>query len=380
MNKQTFLDELNRLTASLSPQERDRLLDYYREMIEDRVEDGILEEEAVAALGDPADIAREFANTAQAAPRDASQTVSQLRHLRVRVLSADVAIVCEPLSNGAAAQLRFSDPTRFTWRMDGDTLVVEEPIPQGGHRGLRWLRQVLSVDDTKATVVLGDALPGDLTFNSGSGGLELEAIQIGGEALLHSGSGNMKLKHASFAGGLEATSGSGDMRMDDLRLGGNLSVKTSSGDAECSGLVVSGELRLETASGDVELRGCEAGRLTAVAASGDIEVDRCRMDAASIHATSGDVRLDELENDQELTAKTTSGDIDLTRCIARRTQINTASGDVGLRLEPLPCGYDISTNTVSGSIEFDEACAGSGDPQPKISIRTVSGDITARLA
>ena len=60
MNKLTFLEELDHLLKSLSKVERHQNLDYYAEMIDDRMEDGLCEEEAVAALGNPADIAAQI--------------------------------------------------------------------------------------------------------------------------------------------------------------------------------------------------------------------------------------------------------------------------------------------------------------------------------
>ena len=380
MTKQAFLNRLNELTGALAEQERARLAEYYSEMIDDRVEEGVSEEEAVAALGDPADIAAGCAAERPAAPEASSETVSGLRHLRVQVANADVAIQREPLDNGAAAQLRFSDPTRFAWRMEDDALVVEELVPEGGHRGLRWLMQMIGQSDLKATIALNDALAGDLVFSGKGSDLALTGVQIGGEARLHSASGDMKLARATFSGMLEVTSNSGDIRLDDLRAGDPLRVRTASGDIEASGLELSGELRLESASGSIELRDCQCGDMTINTASGDIEADRCRAGGTVIHTASGDVRMDEVETDPRLAVDTASGDIDLTRCIARQTRINAVSGDVELRLEPLPCGYDITANTVSGDVHFSEGCrGGSDDTQPKIAIKTVSGDISARL-
>lgn len=51
MNKYEFLAEVRRGLGGMDKADIDRSLEYYREMIEDRVEDGISEEEAVAALG-----------------------------------------------------------------------------------------------------------------------------------------------------------------------------------------------------------------------------------------------------------------------------------------------------------------------------------------
>ena len=60
MNKQAFLDQLDHLLRYLSHAERQQHLDYYAEMIDDRVEDGLSEEEAVAGLGSTADIAAQI--------------------------------------------------------------------------------------------------------------------------------------------------------------------------------------------------------------------------------------------------------------------------------------------------------------------------------
>jgi uncharacterized membrane protein len=52
MNKQEFLNHLAARLASLPQSEIDKSIAYYVEMIDDRTEDGMTEEEAVAALGD----------------------------------------------------------------------------------------------------------------------------------------------------------------------------------------------------------------------------------------------------------------------------------------------------------------------------------------
>ena len=60
VNKTEFIDELYHLLNPLSKAERQQHLDYYEEMIADRMEDGLTEEEAVAALGRPAVIAAQI--------------------------------------------------------------------------------------------------------------------------------------------------------------------------------------------------------------------------------------------------------------------------------------------------------------------------------
>ena len=65
MTQQAFIDALSAALASLPPADRNRSLDYYREIIGDRMEEGCSEEEAVAALGDPALIAKQILEETQ---------------------------------------------------------------------------------------------------------------------------------------------------------------------------------------------------------------------------------------------------------------------------------------------------------------------------
>jgi len=174
MNKREFLNELNRLTSGLNEAERARLNDYYSEMIDDRVEEGICEEDAVAALGDPSALAKELSAPGSAsrgdAPVGSAQTVEALNSLRVHVANADVTVVRETLDNGAAAQLRLSDPARFECRMEGDTLKLSERKVEAKNHGLefglRWLRQMITEPNLRVTIALSEAFAGALDIEA----------------------------------------------------------------------------------------------------------------------------------------------------------------------------------------------------------------------
>lgn len=57
MDKNTFLTQLQKRLKGLPEEDLQRTLDYYREMIEDRMEEGLSEEEAVANIGSVEQIA-----------------------------------------------------------------------------------------------------------------------------------------------------------------------------------------------------------------------------------------------------------------------------------------------------------------------------------
>lgn len=69
MNREQFLTALREHLAGLPQEDIDRSVDFYREMIDDRMEDGLAECDAVAAIGSAAEIAAQIrAEAAQSMP------------------------------------------------------------------------------------------------------------------------------------------------------------------------------------------------------------------------------------------------------------------------------------------------------------------------
>lgn len=60
MKKREFLDNLKGLISVLPSEDVNKYLEYYQEMIDDRIDDGISEEEAVKAVGNPKIIAEQI--------------------------------------------------------------------------------------------------------------------------------------------------------------------------------------------------------------------------------------------------------------------------------------------------------------------------------
>ena len=79
MKKQEFLDELKKALWALSEDEQKSSLEYYAEMIDDRMEDGLSEEEAVAAIGTLDEIVEQIMSESPHAPvvvnKEEKQTV-----------------------------------------------------------------------------------------------------------------------------------------------------------------------------------------------------------------------------------------------------------------------------------------------------------------
>lgn len=60
MNKQDFIDNLRARLSGLPKDDVEERLDFYSEMIEDRIEEGLSEDEAVSAVGSPHEVASQI--------------------------------------------------------------------------------------------------------------------------------------------------------------------------------------------------------------------------------------------------------------------------------------------------------------------------------
>lgn len=73
MNKAKYISELNKHLHKLSSDNRKKYLDFYSEIIDDRIEEGLSEEEATTALGTPEALARQIFEEAGLDPEQATK-------------------------------------------------------------------------------------------------------------------------------------------------------------------------------------------------------------------------------------------------------------------------------------------------------------------
>ena len=77
MRKQEFLDKLRGRLWAMPEADKQGSVDYYAEMIDDRMEDGLSEEEAVAAIGDLDEIVKQILNETPRPPQVVESTQKQ---------------------------------------------------------------------------------------------------------------------------------------------------------------------------------------------------------------------------------------------------------------------------------------------------------------
>ncbi len=104
MNKNEFLQTLRHALGKLPSSEVEQSLAFYAEMIDDRVEDGMIEEDAVAALGDVNAIAAQIAAETPAIPKAIAKANTGSRTLNI-VLLAVFSPIWVPLALAFACML-----------------------------------------------------------------------------------------------------------------------------------------------------------------------------------------------------------------------------------------------------------------------------------
>lgn len=363
MTKQEFLDALRqRLGAVLPPDEVRKAMEYYEESINDRMEDGMSEAEAVASMGRVEEIVWE-----QAQPNSppANQAAPPKRGISTAV---KVLLIAVPVCFFAVLVLG----AIFFVRLDGDgvtvtgqseeflskqTQTVSEPI-QAITVNTTWFNVRIVADEAKAgtveyvqpdqvtltvevadgTLTIQERTPFNVTLRdddqytitayvssqqalsafsatSTSGDLYLNGVTVDGSANIECSSGDLVLNQVNFNGNLVVTNTSGDIDATDVTCGGYVNLTTSSGDLELirlSAVSISGK----TTSGDIEFDHLVADTIALSSTSGDIDgtVAASVQDyATDISSTSGEVEAQSVPNGgpKQLTAHTVSGDIKL---------------------------------------------------------------------
>lgn len=335
MTKQEFLDKLEAGLAGTN--EEEQVLEFYREMIADRVEDGMSEEEAVAQVGTVEEILASCVQSVTVVPRQNREQTGEIRRVVIREREFDIQV------------LPTEEPR---YRLEGQDQYHEVSLENGT---LRILRSK-------------EPLPRRL-FSSQSGEMTLYLPRGCYESLdITTASGNMEIQQ-DFAS-VRVSGASSDITLSGT-FGGRVDIQTASGDVELSG-VFGDALQVQTASGDVALHNVLADTLEIHCASGDLDLNRVCGQTLVLESKSGDMDLVDTLSKGGFRCKTVSGDMELRRVDGPDMDLETISGDIsGFLLH----GKHFTTRTVSGDLAL---CGGT--PEGTCRIVTVSGDVRLELA
>lgn len=351
MTRAQFLNDLYHRLESLTREQAEQHLTYYAEMLADRMEEGMSEEQAVESMEDLDTIARrilEEEGLPAAAPADPP--------------AAPPAYPDASRIPGGGGTRAYQPPKKRNWRKPASALLW----------GLAILCAVISLSarltrDSRAPTYYAETTDAVTTVEDVDSGVTQEALE---EVVLSSGAASHEIPAEAVnalsvnwtSGAVEVASWSGD----------SISFSTDSGLFGVEWGQADDTLRLSQHGGDtlyLQIPAGTLGSLTISAASADVLVEDVNIDALDIATISGDVRAGWV-NAAEIAVKTTSGDVYLDGLTADRLNVTTTSGDVdGSEC----CAYEFQAKSVSGKIEMDLRDA------ERVIVGTVSGGVDLSL-
>lgn len=407
MTKQEFISELKSRLSGLSKEDLEKAAEYYGEAIDDCMEEGLSEEEAVSAMGPLEEVARtileEIPQTSNPCPRagisgKSMPEFSWFKQGGKKESAHDSTYEAAEPFTGLKVSAGPCDVRLFPAK-DGKVRIVHQRDQEGARCRVAVEKGILCIERqspikrpaiVRHTPALEMYLPqsryNSLEVNTVSGDVDLPSDFTFGTLGVTTVSGNVTVL-AGIEGDADLETVSGDIEMKKLQVQGAFRLETSSGNIEAKNLQVQGTFRTETSSGDIRFETVDVGEeLYCKSSSGNVTLMKLRAMDLTASASSGDVRLDTVSVKGKLALNIASGNMDLETCLAGSMKLHTASGD--MELEDCDAG-SLHLDTVSGDIEgqlrtgkdFDAASASGSIRIPasskggKCILRTLSGDI-----
>lgn len=398
----------------------DEVMDNCQERFGDLVAHGLTEDEAIGAVVESLkgmeDVLKNYPRKAKEPEPDKDEeedtvvrktySAESVRRIDVSVVSEDVTI--EPSADDQVHVETVSEKKRLVTELEDGTLCVRR-LPQtdektGDKSGNKDVKIVINDGDV---TINGNSIRqqlgrffrfGNLTINFPSDGGDRVTIQVPVSVPLESARVHTTIGDVGVNGlhinEMDVNTTSGDLRVEQASEHpfSRAQLHTTSGDVQTDFMAEHAEV--VTMSGDVSMRG-DVRTLTVRTTSGDLTVGT-DGDTCEVRSVSGDMRLQGAYRAVNLT--TTSGDVNGS-IGGEQWNFNTVSGDIAVNVKTQgPCR--ISGHSVSGDMTFTtpDSCqeadvrfqSVSGDQHLyrgvrnvpdaalKLSVSSVSGDLTVR--
>lgn len=337
------------------------MIEFYREMLDDKIEDGMTEEEAVAAMETPDEIVerlkREFGEMQVQANADAEpmQAIENSRAMRreynpdkvklVRVIDSDhgvrlvkgaqVAVNYEDEPNGryevslenGVLELKYIQEKRsffrnfFGWRRSNAEVTVELPDGWQGAADIRTSNAAisagvaideLSVRTSNGAIVLEDTSVRKISGGTSNGALKLESVTFDDMELSAS---NGRIVAQDICGSTaKLTSGNASVNVQTAKVN-DLVIRSSNGGLRAKD-ITGGKLHAQTSNGSVKVSGINAEDVTLVSSNGSISGDIC-----------GDM------SDYAITSRTSNGKNNLPTGTAGARKLDVRTSNAGIAIE-----------------------------------------------
>ncbi len=388
MTKREFLETIRKGISSLSEEDIGKSIRYYSEMIDDRIEDGIPEEEAVAAMGNPESVIAEILSEASEASDSVAEESNEEKTAKkgfkygwiiasaivLSLLVAASAMLMPLIKAGFNKNAIVSGWGYFD--VDGDTSAISQ------FHSIRIAETfsdvIIERSETEDCYVRFTSIEGIHRFyNIGNDGVlyitcvdDRNWFQKMGSVWYGDSSLTLYLPRDMY-NNLYIEAGSADVTVVDDLTFGYAEIKTGSGDIDFRSDIADTPAKLTSRSGDISVSYIERGGFVIETSSGDVDIKKvytCPYKEIKGTADELSVLSEYFGADKEISVKTASGDISIDGARAVDILLETASGEI--KLADVYNYVNIQTETTSGDIEAQNVVSCIG-----ISFKATSGDI-----
>ena len=353
MSKKEFLKKLKRELKALPTGETNRAIDYYSELIDDRMEAGSTEEAAVDAMGDVyvaasgimADAA-ERGVTFKKNSHTAGWAILTILLILVSICALAFcawAFITKVLGEDLSlAKIEWTERTAvYEITKDGEITVdmsrsdlyfgvsedekihvtyyecdsvkvdvehTDSSLKMVQKGKLLWFYDMFGSDNKRQAQVLVPAgFEGHIDSSVTTGETRVDGLICpAGSVGLHATTGDFIIYDSMFQT-VQIAMTTGDLIMGRCTLGGGFTVKGTTGDVDLDA-VVFGNASLKTTTGGIKLNGCVGEEVTAELTTGGITFENVTAGKATLHSTTGGISVDGLKA-MEINLATTTGSI-----------------------------------------------------------------------
>ena len=324
MSKTDFLIKLREMLLGLPQEEISDRLMFYGEMIDDRIEEGLAEEEAVAEVGSVDEIAAQILEETSVSKtaivdkqEEMESNYSDLNNETIDVIDdfsnieirSDTADVIVHLSDDDKCKVTFSNCSKqkHSVEVQDNTLYIKTT-----NTG-KWYEHIafFSVRSPKIDLFLPRLDYSSLIINTNVGDVDVREGITFSDINISVVTGDVRCCACSSA---------------------LLNLRSTTGDISVDG--VSGEeIGLQTTTGDVSVRSIKCvGNIKVDVFTGDTDIEKASCKCATINGTTGDIDLTDVVAEEKITAKSSSGDLKLKKCDAAELILNSGIGDISASL------------------------------------------------
>lgn len=314
MNKQEFLGQLQKRISGLPQKDIDERLEFYREMVDEQMEDGLSEEDAVSNIG----------------------TVEEVAEQIIADIPLGKLVTVKSETNTYEINEAFD-------RIELNTETADILLTASADNTCRV--ECYEQENMKHSVDVEDGM---LTINTRDDrkwydyiGINLQPIQLT-VYLPKSAYESIKIKEST-----------GDIKLENITVG-TMELSDSTGDIEVSEVTCKGKIKINVSTGEVRVMNVTCQNFASSGSTGNLSLMNVNAsDKLSIERSTGDVRFDN-SDPTDFFVKTSTGDVTGSLLSEKVFITNTSTGRVAVPKTMTGGTCEIITSTGDITIEIAE--------------------------